>query len=333
MTAVNPERPGVLYVVVPCYNEESALPFTSAALATELATMKSRSIVSLASRILFVNDGSTDATWRLIEDLHARQPETFSGLNLSRNRGHQNALLAGLLSVVDLADMTISIDADLQDPVSVMTQMVELYNDGADVVYGVRDSRRTDGFFKRFTALTFYRMMRFAGSESIFNHADCRLLSRRAVEGLAQFHEVNLFLRGLVPLIGFRAAIVRYDRAARVAGNTKYPLSKMMAFAVDGITSFSVRPIRLITQIGLLVFALSVVAIVYVIVRFLLGQTVTGWASSLLSIWALGGLVLMSIGVIGEYVAKTYMETKARPRFLIESFLDSSADSAISPPE
>jgi len=323
----------VLYVVVPCYNEESALPFTSAALATELATMKSRSIVSLASRILFVNDGSTDATWRLIEDLHARQPETFSGLNLSRNRGHQNALLAGLLSVVDLADMTISIDADLQDPVSVMTQMVELYNDGADVVYGVRDSRRTDGFFKRFTALTFYRMMRFAGSESIFNHADCRLLSRRAVEGLAQFHEVNLFLRGLVPLIGFRAAIVRYDRAARVAGNTKYPLSKMMAFAVDGITSFSVRPIRLITQIGLLVFALSVVAIVYVIVRFLLGQTVTGWASSLLSIWALGGLVLMSIGVIGEYVAKTYMETKARPRFLIESFLDSSADSAISPPE
>ena len=330
---MNPERPGVLYVVVPCYNEESALPFTSAALATELATMKSRSIVSLASRILFVNDGSTDATWRLIEDLHARQPETFSGLNLSRNRGHQNALLAGLLSVVDLADMTISIDADLQDPVSVMTQMVELYNDGADVVYGVRDSRRTDGFFKRFTALTFYRMMRFAGSESIFNHADCRLLSRRAVEGLAQFHEVNLFLRGLVPLIGFRAAIVRYDRAARVAGNTKYPLSKMMAFAVDGITSFSVRPIRLITQIGLLVFALSVVAIVYVIVRFLLGQTVTGWASSLLSIWALGGLVLMSIGVIGEYVAKTYMETKARPRFLIESFLDSSADSAISPPE
>jgi glycosyltransferase involved in cell wall biosynthesis len=276
-----------------------------------------------SSRVLFVNDGSKDATWKVIQDLHTKNPEVFSGLNLSRNRGHQNALIAGLLSIKDHADLTISIDADLQDDVSAMDEMVDLYNQGIDIVYGVRNQRDSDSFFKRFTAQSFYKMMKTLGAETIYNHADYRLMSQRALAGLADFKEVNLFLRGLVPLIGFSHAMVSYGRHERVAGKSKYPLKKMLSFALDGITSLSIKPIRMISMLGALVFLLSILATAYVLIRHFTGATVAGWSSLLLSTWAIGGLVLMSLGVIGEYIAKIYLETKARPRFIIESMLDS----------
>ena len=277
--------------------------------------------ISERSRVLFVNDGSRDRTWELITRLHGGCP-LFCGADLSRNRGHQNALLAGLMTAKERCDMAISMDADLQDDIDAVDAMVEQYYAGCDVVYGVRSSRKKDTFFKRFTAEGFYRVMNFMGAETVFNHADYRLMSRRALEGLAQFREVNLFLRGIVPMIGYRTGTVEYERGERFAGESKYPLKKMLSFAMEGITSLSVKPIRYITGLGFLIFAVSILMLIYSIVRWATGATIIGWASVICSVWAIGGLILLSLGVIGEYIGKIYLETKARPRFLIREILE-----------
>ena len=310
----------ILFIVVPCYNEEEVLPETSRRLRAKLEGLMAAGKISERSRVLFVNDGSRDRTWELITRLHGGCP-LFCGADLSRNRGHQNALLAGLMTAKERCDMAISMDADLQDDIDAVDAMVEQYYAGCDVVYGVRSSRKKDTFFKRFTAEGFYRVMNFMGAETVFNHADYRLMSRRALEGLAQFREVNLFLRGIVPLIGYQSAVVTYERNERFAGESKYPLKKMLAFAMDGITSFSIKPIRMITTMGVFIFAVSIVMLIYSVVQHFLGNTVSGWSSTMVSIWAIGGLQILSMGVIGEYVGKIYMEAKARPKFIIEKFL------------
>ena len=277
--------------------------------------------ISERSRVLLVNDGSKDGTWNIIERLHRESP-LFSGVNLTRNRGHQNALLAGLMTAKDRCDMAISMDADLQDDVDAVDRMLDKYDEGCDIVYGVRASRKKDTFFKRFTAESFYRLMNFMGAETVFNHADYRLMSRRALEGLAAFKEVNLFLRGIVPMIGYTCAAVEYERGERFAGESKYPLKKMLSFAMEGITSLSVKPIRYITMLGFLIFLVSIAMIIYFIARWAIGATVAGWASVICSVWAIGGLILLSLGVIGEYIGKIYLETKGRPRFLIREILE-----------
>lgn len=312
----------ILYIVVPCYNEEAVLHETARRLRDKLHALSQRGAISPESRVLFVNDGSKDSTWEIISQLHREDP-LFSGVNLSRNRGHQNALLAGLMTAKDRCDMAISMDADLQDDVDAVDAMVEEYHNGCDIVYGVRSSRKKDTFFKRFTAEGFYRMMNFLGAETVFNHADYRLMSRRALEGLSQFKEVNLFLRGIVPMIGYRTGTVTYERGERFAGESKYPLKKMLSFAMEGITSLSTKPIRYITTLGFLIFLVSVLMLIWSIVRWAGGDTVIGWASVICSVWAIGGLILLSLGVIGEYIGKIYLETKGRPRFLIEEVLDS----------
>lgn len=309
-----------LYLVVPCYNEEEALPETSKRLLEKLTKMQEKDLVSKDSRILFVNDGSKDKTWSIIEKLHESN-KLFCGLNLSRNKGHQNALLAGLMTAKELADMTISLDADLQDDIDVIDKFVEEYYAGSDVVYGVRSSRKTDTFFKRTTALGFYKFMTKLGVDVVYNHADYRLMSKRALEGLSQFKEVNLFLRGIVPLIGYRHTVVEYERHERIAGESKYPLKKMLSFAWDGITSFSIKPIRIITGLGFLIFILSLVALIYALIVNLMGKTVSGWTSMTASIWMIGGIQLLSLGVIGEYIGKIYNETKQRPRYIISDKL------------
>ena len=311
----------ILYLVVPCYNEEEVLHETARRLKEKLHSLIARGAVSLESRVLFVNDGSRDKTWSLIEGLHRSDP-LFSGVNLTRNRGHQNALLAGLMTAKDRADMVISMDADLQDDIDAVDAMVEKYHTGCDIVYGVRSSRKKDTFFKRFTAEGFYRVMNFLGAETVFNHADYRLMSKRALEGLAQFKEVNLFLRGIVPMIGYTTSTVEYERGERFAGESKYPLKKMLSFAMEGITSLSTKPIRYITSLGFLVFLVSILMLIYSIVRWAHGETVIGWASVICSVWAIGGLILLALGVIGEYIGKIYLETKERPRFLIKEVLD-----------
>ena len=310
-----------LYVVVPCYREEEVLPETSKRLKAKLSALIAQGKISPRSRILFVNDGSKDRTWPIIEELHA-QDRIFSGVNLSRNRGHQNALLAGLMTAVQHADMMVSMDADLQDDIDAMDRMIDAYHEGYDVVYGVRSSRKTDSFFKRFTAESFYKLMKAMGVDIVFNHADYRLMSRRAVEGLSQFKEVNLFLRGIVPQIGYSWTTVEYEHAKRFAGESKYPLKKMLSFAFDGITSFSVKPMRLILVLGAVIFALSLVMLLWTLIRWIAGATVSGWASLMCSIWMIGGIQLLALGVIGEYVGKVYSETKARPRFIIERVLN-----------
>ena len=310
-----------LYVVVPCYREEAVLPETARRLKEKLTALMEEEKISRRSRILFVNDGSNDRTWEIIEELHGKD-RLFSGVNLSRNRGHQNALLAGLLTAVQRADMMVSMDADLQDDINAMDEMIDAYHAGYDVVYGVRASRRTDSFFKRFTAESFYKLMKAMGVDIVFNHADYRLMSRRAVEGLAQFKEVNLFLRGVVPQIGYPWTTVEYARAKRFAGESKYPLKKMLAFAFDGITSFSVKPMRLILFLGAVIFALSLVILVWTLIARVSGRTVSGWTSLMCSIWMIGGIQLLSLGVIGEYIGKIYAESKARPRYIIERVLD-----------
>ena len=310
-----------LYVVVPCYKEEEVLPETSKRLKAKLMALIAQGKISPSSRILFVNDGSKDRTWPIIEELHASD-RIFSGVNLSRNRGHQNALLAGLMTAVQYADMMVSMDADLQDDIDAMDRMIDAYHEGYDVVYGVRSSRKTDSFFKRFTAESFYKLMKAMGVDIVFNHADYRLMSRRAVEGLSQFKEVNLFLRGIVPQIGYSWTTVEYERAKRFAGESKYPLKKMLSFAFDGITSFSVKPLRLILTLGAVIFALSLVMLLWTLVRWIAGATVSGWASLMCSIWMIGGIQLLALGVIGEYMGKVYSETKARPRFIIERVLN-----------
>ena len=311
----------ILYIVVPCYNEEEVLPETSKRLKEKLKGLIQGGKVSEKSRILFVNDGSKDRTWELISALHEADP-IFSGVDLTRNRGHQNALLAGLMTVKDRCDMAISMDADLQDDVDAVDQMVEEYYAGCDVVYGVRSSRKKDTFFKRFTAEGFYRVMNWMGAETVFNHADYRLMSKRALEGLAEFKEVNLFLRGIVPMVGYRTGTVEYERGERFAGESKYPLKKMLAFAMEGITSLSTKPLKWITGLGFLIFLVSIAMLIYSIVRWAMGETILGWASVICSVWAIGGLILLSLGVIGEYIGKIYLETKARPRFLIREVLD-----------
>ena len=310
-----------LYVVVPCYKEEEVLPETSKRLKAKLTALIAQGKISPRSRILFVNDGSKDRTWPIIEELHA-QDRIFSGVNLSRNRGHQNALLAGLMTAVQYADMMVSMDADLQDDIDAMDRMIDAYHEGYDVVYGVRSSRKTDSFFKRFTAESFYKLMKAMGVDIVFNHADYRLMSRRAVEGLSQFKEVNLFLRGIVPQIGYPWTTVEYERAKRFAGESKYPLKKMLSFAFDGITSFSVKPLRLILVLGAVIFALSLVMLLWTLIRWIAGATVSGWASLMCSIWMIGGIQLLALGVIGEYMGKVYSEAKARPRFIIERVLN-----------
>ena len=311
----------ILYIVVPCYNEEEVLPETSRRLKEKLEALMAAGTISRESRVLFVNDGSKDKTWQLIEELHQSSP-IFSGVDLSRNRGHQNALLAGLMTAKERCDMAISMDADLQDDIDAVDAMVEQYYAGCDIVYGVRSSRKKDTFFKRFTAEGFYRLMNSMGAETVFNHADYRLMSRRALEGLAQFKEVNLFLRGIVPMIGYRTGTVEYERGERFAGESKYPLKKMLSFAMEGITSLSTKPIRYITLLGVLIFLVSLVMLVVFIAQWALGMTVAGWASVICSVWAIGGLILLSLGVIGEYIGKIYLETKGRPRFLIRQVLE-----------
>ena len=309
-----------LYVVVPCYKEEEVLPETSKRLKEKLQSLIAQGKISDKSRILFVNDGSKDRTWEIIASLHA-QDSIFSGVNLSRNRGHQNALLAGLMTAVQDADMMVSMDADLQDDINAMDKMIDAYHEGYDVVYGVRSSRKTDSFFKRFTAEGFYKLMKLMGVDIVFNHADYRLMSKRAVEGLAEFHEVNLFLRGVVPQIGYSWTTVEYERAKRFAGESKYPFKKMLAFALDGITSFSIKPLRLILFLGGIIFVFSIIALLWALVARMTGHTVSGWTSLMCSIWMIGGIQLLSLGVIGEYIGKIYGEAKARPRFIIEKVL------------
>lgn len=306
----------VLYIVIPCYNEEAVLPLTSGMFLKKIKDLAAAGKISDKSRILFVNDGSKDKTWDIIRSL-AEADEHYRGVCLSRNRGHQNALLAGLMTAKDLADVTISIDCDGQDDINAMDAMIDEYLAGMDVVYGVRSKRETDTWFKRTTAEGFYKVMKALGADVVFNHADYRLLSKRALEGLAEFREVNLFLRGLVPLVGYRCSSVYYERAERIAGKSHYPLKKMLAFAFDGITSLSVKPLRLITLAGMLVSAVSFIAIIVTLITKLVGFTVTGWTSMICAIYFLGGVQLLGIGIIGEYVGKIYNETKARPRFII----------------
>lgn len=309
-----------LYLVIPCYNEEEVLPETAARLREKMMTLMDLGKISSDSRIVFVNDGSKDRTWEIIRQLHFENP-LFRGICLSRNRGHQNALLAGLMTVREECDAAISLDADLQDDINAIDEMVDKYLEGYDVVYGVRSSRKKDTFFKRTTAQGFYKVMRAMGVETVYNHADYRLMSSRALEGLSKFQEVNLFLRGIVPLVGFRSTTVSYERGERFAGESKYPLKKMLAFAFEGITSLSIKPIRMIAALGTLIFCVSIGMLIYSVIRRLGGQTVDGWASLAVSIWALGGIQLLAIGVIGEYIGKIYLETKARPTFLVQEYL------------
>ncbi len=309
-----------LFLVIPCYNEEEVLPETARRLKEKFAVLTEDGRIAGDSHIVFVDDGSRDRTWELIEALHRSDP-LYRGIRLSRNRGHQNALLAGLMTVREECDAAISMDADLQDDINAIDAMLEKYAQGYDVVYGVRSSRKKDSFFKRTTAQGFYRVMKAMGVETVYNHADYRLMSRRALAGLAEFREVNLFLRGIVPLVGFRSTTVAYERGERFAGTSKYPLKKMLSFAFEGITSLSVKPIRLIASLGVLIFAVSVGMLIYSLIRHLLGHTVSGWTSLAVSIWALGGIQLLAIGTIGEYIGKIYLETKHRPVYLVSDYL------------
>lgn len=306
----------ILYIVIPCYNEEEVLPVTAIQFSKKLGDLITAEKISSESRILFVNDGSKDKTWDIISALSA-EDKRFCGISLSRNRGHQNALLAGLEYAGGKCDVTVSIDCDGQDDINAMDKMIEEYLSGADVVYGVRADRKSDTLFKRATAQGFYKFMRLLGAEIIYNHADYRLMSSRAIKELLNFKEVNIFLRGMVPMVGFKSTCVYYERNERLAGKSKYPLSKMISLALSGITSLSVKPIRLITALGLIVAFISIIGIVWSVIAVLLGKTVAGWASTISIICFLGGIQLLSLGVIGEYIGKIYLETKQRPKYII----------------
>ncbi len=306
----------VLYIVIPCYNEQEVLPITAPMFLGKIRDLTERGKISDSSRVLFVNDGSRDKTWSIIQDL-SRQDPHYIGISQSRNRGHQNAVLAGLMEARDRCDITISIDCDGQDDINAMDEMVDAYLDGCDVVYGVRSSRETDSFFKRFTAQSFYRFLASMGAEVVYNHADYRLMSARVLKEFANFREVNLFLRGLVPLVGFKSTSVSYSRAERIAGESHYPLKKMIALAVDGITSLSVKPLRLITSVGLVIALVSFIGCLWALITALCGKTVAGWASMTCILCLVSGVQLLSLGIIGEYIGKIYMETKARPRYII----------------
>lgn len=310
----------ILYIVVPCYNEEAVLPETQKELGNKLSDMISTGAISEESRIVFVDDGSKDRTWELIEKYHSENSK-IGGVKLAHNRGHQFAVLAGLMTVKDLCDMAITMDADLQDDIDVVDKFVEKYKEGCEVVYGVRNSRATDTFFKKTTAEGFYKIMQAMGVDIVFNHADYRLMSKTVLDALSEYKEVNLFLRGIVPLIGYKSDIVEYARKERFAGESKYPLKKMLAFAIDGITSFSIKPIRMITTFGVGALGVSALMILWFIIGAVRGNTVSGWATIVVSIWLFGGLILLGLGVVGEYIGKIYMEAKGRPRFRVEKFL------------
>lgn len=310
-----------LYIVVPCYNEEEVLHETAKRLLAKVNDLIKQEKIAKNSRIVFINDGSKDSTYEIIKSLHAEN-QIFSGINLSRNRGHQNALLAGLMTVKNYADIVISMDADLQDDIDAIDEMIEKYDAGADIVYGVRSKRETDTIFKKVTAEGFYSLTNKLGGEVVFNHADYRLMSQRALNSLAEFGEINLFLRGIVPMIGYKTDIVTYERHERFAGESKYPLKKMISFAIEGITSLSIKPLRMITTLGIIIFLCSIVMLVYSVVRHFTGQTIVGWSSIMVSIWAIGGLLLLAIGITGEYIGKIYLETKKRPRYIVSEFLN-----------
>ncbi len=310
----------VLYLVVPCYNEEAVLYETSKRLSAVMEQLTKAGKISSKSRVMFVNDGSKDKTWEIIEALHKQDP-VFCGVCLSRNRGHQNALLAGLMTAKEYADIVISLDADLQDDVNAIEKMVDAYHSGYEIVYGVRSCRKKDTFFKKATAKGFYKFMKLLGVDIVFNHADYRLMSKAALDVLAQFEEVNLFLRGIIPLIGFQSTTVTYERDKRFAGESKYPVSKMLAFAFDGITSFSIKPIRMITCLGFLIFLVSLIALIVFVILKYTGFTIGGWTSTVASIWMIGGIQLLCLGVIGEYIGKIYSETKKRPRYIISKII------------
>ncbi len=312
-----------LYMVIPCYNEEEVLKDTAKELKNKLEDLISKKKINKKSKIMFVNDGSKDRTWDIICEL-TKEDNIFAGLKLSRNRGHQNALLAGLMYAKDKCDIAISMDADLQDDINVIDEMIEQNNLGIDIVYGVRSSRKKDSFFKRFTAQSFYKLMKLLDVDIVYNHADFRLMSKRSLEALSEFKEVNLFLRGLVPLLGFKSSKVYYERNKRLKGVSKYPLKKMLSFAFDGITSFSVKPLRMILGLGFIILIGSIFIMIYSIVVKFLGQTVDGWTFIMLSIWFIGGVQMVSIGVIGEYIGKMYNETKQRPRYIIEEVVDNN---------
>lgn len=309
-----------IYLVIPCYNEEEVLYETSKRLKEKMISLIDDKKISKESKIIFVDDGSKDNTWSIIEELK-NHDKMFGGIKLSKNKGHQNALLAGLMTVKDKCDAAISLDADLQDDINVIDKFIEKFNEGCQVVYGVRSERKTDTFFKRNTAQMFYKLMNTLGVDIIYNHADYRLMSRQALDSLSEFKEVNLFLRGIVPLIGFKSGIVTYERNERFAGESKYPLKKMLAFALEGITSFSVKPIRLVLIIGIMMFLSSLAALAYFLILWINGYTIQGWTTVVASIWMLGGIQLLCLGVIGEYVGKIYTETKSRPKYIIEKFV------------
>lgn len=311
----------ILNLVIPCYNEEEALPLTKEQLDIKMKELIKNDLINKHSKVVLVNDGSKDKTWNIISQIH-KENNMYIGLNLAKNKGHQNALLAGLMYAKDHSDISISMDADLQDDINVIDDMIKKYNAGADIVYGVRSSRKKDTFFKKFTAEFFYKLMKFMGVEIIFNHADCRLMSKRALEGLSQYQEVNLFLRGIVPQIGYKTDIAYYERNERIAGDSKYPLKKMLTFAIDGITSFSIKPLRMISSIGFILLLLSIIILCYSLIRKFTGNTISGWTFIVCSIWLIGGIQTLCLGVIGEYIGKIYNESKQRPRYIIENILD-----------
>ncbi len=316
------EKPEILYMVVPCYNEEEVLRETAKRLEEKYRSLIDRMLISPKSRVVFVNDGSKDSTWEIIQELHNESPQLFSGINLSRNSGHQNAVLAGLMTVRDICDMAITMDADLQDDINAIDEMVQKYYEGNQVVYGVRSERKTDTFFKKFTAEGFYKFMKVMDADVVYNHADFRLMSKRVLCELANYKEVNLFLRGMVPLIGFKSCNVYYERAERFAGESKYPLKKMLAFAINGITSFSTKPLKMITTLGIVTSMLSIFAFIWAFIAKFAGFAELGWSSTICSIWLIGGLQLFCLGIIGEYVGKIYAEVKQRPRFIVADFLN-----------
>lgn len=315
------KKQSILYLVVPCYNEEEVLEETTKRLKEKFTNLIKQKVISDKSRVMYVNDGSKDKTWELIKKIESKET-LFTGISLSRNRGHQNALLGGLMTAKNYADVVISMDADLQDDINAIDEMLEKYYAGAEVVYGVRSARKTDTFFKRTTAEFFYKFMKSLGVDCVYNHADYRLTSKRVLEEFSNYKEVNLFLRGMFPLVGFKSDTVYYERSERFAGESKYPLKKMLNFAIDGITSFSTKPLRLICMLGFIILFISIIIMVYSLFRKVTGNTVSGWTFLSISIWFIGGLQMISIGIIGEYIGKMYNETKARPRFIISENLN-----------
>ena len=314
-----------VYFVIPCYNEEAVLPETTRRMTDKLNAMRAAGLIGEKSRILYVDDGSKDRTWELVSQFNRENP-WVEGVKLSHNRGHQHALLCGLMSAMPRCDAAISMDADLQDDIDALDQFVKKFQEGCDVVYGVRNKRDTDTWFKRTTAEGFYKVMRLLGVDVVFNHADYRLMSKRALEALSEYREVNLFLRGIVPLIGYRSDYVYYDRHERFAGESKYPLKKMLSFALDGITSFSVKPLKLISNLGILISVLSILGLLYALISYFAGWAVTGWTAIVCSIWLLGGLQMLCLGVVGGYIGKIYSGVKARPRYRVEEYLENPGE-------